>query len=42
MERDGLPPIRNLPDEVETLSLDQIEIKSYVAGIAKSFERKAA
>jgi len=42
MERDWLPPIREEPDEVETLKLDQIEVKSYVGGLVKSFERKAA
>ena len=42
MERDHLPPIRDLPEEVETLTLDQIEVKSYVGGLVKSFERKAA
>jgi hypothetical protein len=28
MERDNLPPIRELPEEVETLTHDQIEVKS--------------
>ena len=42
MERDHLPPIREEPDEVETLKIDQIEVKSYVGGLIKSFERKAA
>jgi putative transposase len=42
MERDYLPPIRDVPDEVETLSLDQIEVKSYVGGLVKSFQRTAA
>jgi putative transposase len=42
MERDWLPPIRDVPEEVETLKLDQIEVKSYVGGLVKSFERKAA
>ena len=42
MERDSLPPIREVPDEVETLTMDQIEVKSYVGGLVKSFERKAA
>ncbi|TWT41502.1 Integrase core domain protein [Thalassoglobus neptunius] len=42
MERDHLPPIREIPDEVEKLSSDQIEVKSYVGGLVKSFERKAA
>ena len=42
MERDWLPPIREEPDEVDTLKLDQIEVKSYVGGLVKGFERKAA
>ena len=36
MERDYLPPIRDVP------TMDQIEVKSYVGGLVKSFERKAA
>jgi hypothetical protein len=42
MERDYLPPIRDAPDEVATLQMDQIEVESYVGGLMKSFERKAA
>jgi len=42
MQRDHLPPIRDLPEEVETLRLDQIEVKSYVGGLVKSLEQKAA
>jgi hypothetical protein len=42
MERDWLPPIREAPEEVDTLHADQIEVKSYVGGLAKSLERKAA
>jgi len=42
MERDWLPPIREEPDDVDALRRDQIEIKSYVGGLIKSFERKAA
>lgn len=43
MEREHLPPIRiGEPEQVKTLRLDQIEIKSYVGGLVKSFERKAA
>ncbi len=42
MERDHLPPIREDPDEVETLKIDQIEVKSYVGRLIKSFEHKAA
>jgi hypothetical protein len=34
MERKWLPPVREEPEEVDTLKLDQIEVKS--------FERKAA
>ncbi|WP_296454704.1 hypothetical protein [Rubinisphaera sp.] len=42
MERDHLPPIREEPGEVTTISIDQIEVKNYVGGLIKSFERKAA
>lgn len=42
MERDHLPPIREVPEEVATLKMDQIEAKSYVGGLVMSFERKAA
>ena len=41
-EREHLPPIRELPADVETLSPDQIEVKTYFGGLVKSFERKAA
>ena len=42
MERDHLPPVREVPGEVELLKLDQITVKSHVGGLVKSFERKAA
>ena len=42
MERDHLPPVREEPEEVNTLKLGQIEVKSYIGGLVKSFERKAA
>ncbi len=42
MERDHLPPVREKPDEVATLKMDQIVVKSYVGGLVKSFERRAA
>ena len=42
MERDHLPPIREAPDEIETLPLNQIEVRSHVGGLVKSFHRKAA
>jgi putative transposase len=41
-EREHLPPIRDLPEEVDILSLDQIEVRTYVGGLVKSFQRKAA
>ena len=37
-----MPPVREEPEEVETLKLDPIEVKSYVGGLVKSFERMAA
>jgi hypothetical protein len=30
------------PDEVPAVNIDQIEVKPYVSGLVKSFERKAA
>ena len=42
MEREYLPPVRKEPDEVVTLTLDQIVVKKYVGGLVRSFERKAA
>jgi putative transposase len=38
----NLPPLAELTDEVATLRMDQIEVKSYVGGLVRSFERKAA
>jgi transposase InsO family protein len=40
--RDHLPPMGVIPEEVETLPMDQVVIKSHVGGLVKSFERKAA
>ena len=41
--RNNLPPIpTKIPDEVATLSLDEVVVRSYVGGLVKSFERKAA
>lgn len=40
--RDHLPPIRELPDDVEKLSLDEVQVNSHIGGLVKSFERKAA
>jgi len=41
-ERDHLPLIHSPPDEVPLLESKQIVVKSYVGGLVKSFERKAA
>jgi hypothetical protein len=42
MMRDHLPPVRIEPEEVDTLKLDQVEVRSHVGGLVKSFARKAA
>ena len=42
MQRDHLPPVRQGPEEVDTIKLDEVEVKPYVGGLVKSFERKAA
>ncbi len=42
MERGNLPPLGAVPDEVVKPIRDSIEVKSYVGGLLKSFERKAA
>jgi putative transposase len=42
MEREHLPPIRTEPEEVISLKMEQIEVKSYVGGLVKSFAKKAA
>ena len=42
MERDNLPPVGKPPDDIDTVKLDQIDVKSYVGGLVKSFERKVA
>ncbi|MCG6158099.1 transposase [Rubinisphaera margarita] len=41
MERDHLPPIRELLDEVVTIAFDELEVGSYVGGLVKSFAKKA-
>ena len=42
MERGHLPPIREAPEEVISLTRDKIAVRSYVGGLVQSFERKAA
>ena len=41
-ERDHLPPIRSIPAECELVEIDQINVRSHVGGLVKSFERRAA
>jgi putative transposase len=40
--RSNLPPLAETPDEIQTITMEQIEVKSYVGGLVKSFERRAA
>jgi len=40
--RESLPPIRTVPEEVDTVPLGEVEVKSDVGGLVKSFERRAA
>ncbi len=42
MVREHLPPVREMPEEVPKLDRDQIVVRSYVGGLVKSFERRAA
>lgn len=42
MEREHLPPFREKPTELLEFKRDTVEMKSYVGGLVKSFERKAA
>ena len=42
MDREHLPPIRDLPAEVPKLDRDPIIIRPYVGGLVKSFKRRAA
>jgi hypothetical protein len=41
MVRDHLPPIREQPDAVVILKLDQVEMRSHGSGLVKSFVRNA-
>tara|TARA_R100000789_G_scaffold99897_1_gene107852 strand:- start:1239 stop:1373 length:135 start_codon:yes stop_codon:yes gene_type:complete len=41
-ESNHLPPNREELDKVANISFDQIEVKKYVGGLIKSFERKTA
>ena len=38
----NLPPLAEPPNEASSVAADQLEVKSYVGGTVKSFERKAA
>jgi hypothetical protein len=32
----------DLPEEIDEVEYDQVEVRSYVGGLVRSFERKAA
>jgi putative transposase len=40
--RNNLPPIREVPTEVASLSVDQVVVRSHVGGLIRSFDRQAA
>ena len=40
--RGNLPPTGKIPEEIETLKLDEVVVRSHVGGLVKSYERKAA
>jgi len=42
MERGYLPPVREEPEEIETINMEDIEVKSYVGGLVNGFHRKAS
>ena len=42
MQRGNLPPLGVVPEELMKPIRERIEVKSYVGGLVKSFERKAA
>lgn len=42
MERGWLPPVREEPEEITSLTMEQVEVKEYVGGLVRSFGRKAA
>ncbi len=42
MERENLPPVHEVPGEVVNFNRDSVEVQSYVGGLVRSFERKAA
>jgi hypothetical protein len=42
MVREHLPPVREKPEQVVQIDRDQVVVRSYVGGLVKSFERRAA
>ncbi len=42
MVREHLPPIREKPEDVIQIDRDQVAVRTYVGGLVKSFERRAA
>ena len=41
-ERDHLPRLVAVPEEVLTVDRDEVAVRSYIVGLVRSFERKAA
>lgn len=41
-ERGYLPPVHQVPEEVPKLDRDEVVVRSYVGGLVKAFERRAA
>jgi len=41
MVRDHLPPIREEPEIVKTLKLEEVQVRSYIGGLVHAFHRKA-
>ncbi len=42
MECDHLQPIRDVPDDVQTLTMDEIDVTPCVGGLVKSIDWTAA
>jgi len=40
--RGHLPSVGDEPEDIETLRLDEIKVKSFVGGLVKGFERKSS
>lgn len=40
--REYLPPIREIPEQVDTIPLEEIEVQFHLGGLTKSYKRRAA